>query len=248
MKIAVVEDNIDLLQEMVFMLQHHGHEARGATDGVVLERLMTEDAPDLVLLDVGLPGEDGFTIADRLRHRQPAPGVVMLTARAGLDDRVLGLQSGADHYLVKPVDRRELLAVLERVFTRVSAANTGMPPAAAAATTAATAAPGDGAARQPMWVLDGTQLRIASPLGGSAALTAGEHRVLLHLVQSLCRPVARSALLAQLGREDNDLARRSLEVKISRLRKKLRDINDGEAPLRAEWGEGYVFAERCRVV
>jgi DNA-binding response OmpR family regulator len=241
MKIVIVEDNIDLLQEMLFMLQHHGHSVRGATCGEEMDRHLAEEAADMVLLDVGLPGEDGFDIARRLHALNPAPGVVMLTARASVNDRVLGMQCGADHYLVKPVDRRELLAVLDRVHVRLQRGERVT--SASGPQTAAAETP-DGAG----WTLDAAQLRILSPRGGTAELSARERVVLEALALAQGQPVARSALLAALGRSESVRDQRALEVKISRLRKKLRDINAGEAPLRAEWGSGYVFAERCRVI
>lgn len=255
MKIIVVEDNVDLLQEMMFMLQHYGHSVRGATCGEDLDRQIADARPDMVVLDVGLPGEDGFAIAECLHRLQPAPGVVMLTARASVEDRVQGLRFGADHYLVKPVDRRELLAVLDRVHLRVrggdARAVVEADPVASVRDDANareqrdTARP---AAAALSWALDGAQLRIASPLGETVELSAREHQLLLALVRAGGRPVARSVLLKALGRGDGEADERALEVKVSRLRKKLRDINAGEAPLRAEWGAGYVFAERCRVI
>lgn len=244
MKIIIVEDNIDLLQEMMFMLERHGHDVRGATCGEELNRHLAEDMTDMVLLDVGLPGEDGFLIATRIHRLRPSPGIIMLTARAALEDRVQGLQCGADHYLVKPVDRRELLAVLDRVHLRLQRGQTAVAVDTAPSIDSLDTPPDT---NMGSWTLDGAKLRIFSPLGESVELNTREHLVLKVLALAHGQPVPRSALLSALGRGDGLPDQRALEVKISRLRKKLRDINAGEAPLRAEWGAGYIFAERCRV-
>lgn len=246
MKIIVVEDNLDLLQELVFMLQHRGHKVRGAATGAELDRHLANDLPDIVLLDVCLPDEDGFGIAERLRRLQPQLGVVMLTGRGSVEDRVRGLKCGADHYLVKPVDRRELLAVLDRMSRRLMRVEDVSEPASGATQRSSEDAPEF--TSRPTWALDSRQLRIYGPLGRMVELTARELDILLTLIYADGRPVARKLLLESLGRGDGEADQRALEVKVSRLRRKLREINAGEAPLRAEWGAGYVFAERCQVI
>lgn len=194
MRIIVVEDNVDLLQEMMFMLQHHGHAVRGAACGADLDRQIADERPDMVVLDVGLPGEDGFAIAERLHRLQPAPGVVMLTARASVEDRVQGLRCGADHYLVKPVDRRELLAVLDRVLLRLRGADVrALVEADAAAGVRDDANTHEQryaacpSAAALSWALDGAQLRIASPLGETVELSAREHQLLVKQRAKLSR-------------------------------------------------------------
>src|SRR5690606_8788613 len=104
-RVIVVEDNKDLREEIVFHLRHAGHEAVEAGDGRALDAaLATGPKPEVVVLDIGLPGEDGFSIATRLRRDHPCIGIVMLTARGLIDDKLQGLSLGADAYLVKPVD------------------------------------------------------------------------------------------------------------------------------------------------
>lgn len=230
MKIVIVDKDGALQRETRPMLERHGHRVRVAACGGELERLLAKEAAEMVVVDVDLCGGDGCAIATRLHRLELVPGVVMLSARASVDDRVHGLRCGADHYLTKPVDRRELLAVLERVHLRLQHAR------------------GAAAATRADWLLHAAHLRIRSPLGEAAELTSRESLVLQTLAQAGGKPVARTALLSAFGRSQDEVGQRALEVKISRLRKKLRDINAGEAPLRAEWGAGYVFAERCRVI
>src|SRR5690606_2100697 len=111
--------NPDLLDELAFHLRRQGHGVAALPDGVALDAHLAGAEVDVLVLDLGLPGEDGLSIARRLRRTQPGIAIAMLTARGQLDDRLLGLNSGADIYLVKPVDMRELSAVVESLYRRV---------------------------------------------------------------------------------------------------------------------------------
>lgn len=120
-RIAVVDDEEGLRGPIVDYLRLEGYDAVGASGGPELDALMAEAPVDLVILDVNMPGEDGFSIARRLRAAGPV-GIVMLTAKSGLVDRVVGLEIGADDYLGKPFDLRELLARVRSVMRRLNAA------------------------------------------------------------------------------------------------------------------------------
>lgn len=117
--IAVVEDNEDLRDEVVFHLGRMGHCVTGLPDGTALDRHLASQPADVLVLDLGLPGEDGVSIARRLAVSHPRLAIAMLTARGQLEDRLVGLESGADIYLVKPVDMRELSAVCESLYRRL---------------------------------------------------------------------------------------------------------------------------------
>ena len=117
--IAVVEDNEDLRDEVVFHLGRMGHCVTGLPDGTALDRHLASQPTDVLVLDLGLPGEDGVSIARRLAVSHPRLAIAMLTARGQLEDRLVGLESGADIYLVKPVDMRELSAVCESLYRRL---------------------------------------------------------------------------------------------------------------------------------
>ena len=125
-RILVVDDEPDLRRPVVEYLQMEGFDAQEADGGAALDALLAERPADLVILDVNMPGEDGFSIARRLRAAGPI-GIIMLTAKTGLVDRVVGLEIGADDYVAKPFDLRELLARVRAVFRRLHAA----PPTAA---------------------------------------------------------------------------------------------------------------------
>ena len=110
--VVVVEDERDLREEVVDFLTGSGLAVRGAANGAELERLLGDEPADVVVLDLGLPSEDGISIAARLQTRPGAPGIDMMTARGRVEERILGYQTGADIYLVKPVDYGELVAAI----------------------------------------------------------------------------------------------------------------------------------------
>ena len=178
------------------------------------------------MLDLGLPVEDGLVIAHRLRQQQPGLGIVILTARGSLDDRLAGLEEGADAYLVKPIDMRELVATLHSVRRRQTAA----------------ASPSEA------WSLTPDTLSIRSPAGDAIALTATEMDLLKCLAAAAPEPVSREALAAAMGHPEPDFDYRRLEVAFSRLRKKIETATAGESPIRAARGRGYVFAAPVRLL
>ena len=204
MKIIVVEDNLDLQQEITYLLNKSGHEARGAGSAIELDRLMNEQAAEVLILDVGLPGEDGLSIARRMGNRQDL-GIIMLTARGTDDDHIKGLEGGADNYLVKPVNRRLLLAALERIQQRIQ--------------------PSLGS---DVWLLDKREHLLISPTGMKVELTDSELVMLETMVHNNGKPASRRKLVEALGFDYMSYDERRIEVKLSRLRKKIRDCS--------EWG------------
>lgn len=228
-RVAVVEDNTDLREEVLFQLRHAGREAIGVGDGAALDALLREQDIDIVVLDLGLPGEDGMAIASRLRRDSGMDlGIVMLTARGALDDRVEGLETGADAYLVKPVEMRELLAVIGSVERRLAAS-------AAAPFSSST------------WKLDTVRRELVSIGGKSVTLTDTEFRLVERLVQVSPAVASRRELAEAMGESDFlQFDERRLEAAISRLRRKLQE-ETGEAPLRSARGRGYVFAAQVRM-
>lgn len=225
-RIVVVEDNEDLLDEVLFHLgRHAGYHVTGVSDGQALEAHLAREETDIVVLDLGLPGEDGLAIAQRLKQRANL-GIIMLTARGSLDDRIEGLNSGADVYLVKPVDMRELAAVVESVYRRLPAQ------------------PAD----DPGWVLFPTRWELRTPDGTMLTLTSSENRVLHALAEAGGETVSRQELVAAQGKSGLDFDFRHLESIISRMRRKLAPYAGSEkSPLRAARGIGYAFIDRIYV-
>lgn len=224
-RIIVVEDNADLREEVLFQLQHAGHVAEGAADATAMDALLARGAWDIALVDIGLPGEDGLSIARRLR-RDTAMGIVMLTARGGLADRVQSLSEAADAYLVKPVEMPELLAVVASLERRMA------PP------------PAD----TPAWLLDVARRELRAPDGRAVPLTETEFRLMGAMAWAFPEVATRRALAGALGEEDFvNFDERRLEAAISRLRRKL-ESGTGESPLRSARGRGYVFAAPVRIL
>lgn len=227
-RIAVVEDNVDLRDELVFHLSRQGHEATGLGDGRALDAHLASKPADVLVLDLGLPGEDGLSIAERVRRSHPQLAVAMLTARGQLEDRVLGLKTGADIYLVKPVDMRELSAVVESLHRRVHRG--AAPPAERAA-----------------WRLDRYTLELVSPQQRSVMLTPTEFELMHELAESAPDPVTRAQLAKAIGHPEPDFDYRRLETSLSRLRRKIETRCEEASPLRSARNVGYVFAAPIRV-
>ncbi len=119
LNILVVEDNDSLREATVDFLNAHGHIAQGVVNAEDVDDTPTRDVPDLYLIDVNLPGENGFSLAQRIRQSQPGAGIVLMTARAQLNDRLDGYHHGADNYLIKPVEQLELLACIRSLAFRL---------------------------------------------------------------------------------------------------------------------------------
>lgn len=212
----IVEDDRDLAGELHFFLQRHGFPAELAHQGADVDPWVREHRAGVVLLDLGLPDEDGIEVARRLSAWADLR-VVMLTARSTIDDRIEGFRAGADVYLTKPVDLRELLAVVQRVSGRVPAA--------------------EGA-----WRLQVRQLVLQSPDGQDLSVTAQELSFLELLAGSPEQGADRRRIEQQLwGSQQIDTDRR-LEVMVARLRKKLREHCGSDELLKTRWRGGYQLA------
>src|SRR6266480_7343074 len=123
--IVVVEDEATQRDLLVGYLSRHGYRVSGLDDGRALRRLVERELPSLVMLDIGLPGEDGFVLARWLRERSGRVGIIMVTAATDTVDRVVGLETGADDYIAKPFEPRELLARVKSVLRRVTGSGAG---------------------------------------------------------------------------------------------------------------------------
>jgi DNA-binding response OmpR family regulator len=222
-RILVVEDNPDLLDDVVFELRHAGFEVQGAVSGAACRRLVASFEPHVLVLDLGLPDEDGLALARWLRTTRPQLGIVMLTARTSLRERLAGHEGGADHYLCKPVDAEELVAVLHSLERRLRLSDL------------------------PAWSLDLQQLQLRDPGGHVSALNAVEARILATLARVPLRQANRRELVEALGEDWLLYDERRLEAVMSRLRRKIAEATGGEAPLRTLRGFGYGFLETLRV-
>ena len=229
--IAVLDDEVDITQLLAGYLQAQGFRVTQLHSGAALMHTLREDAPALVLLDLGLPGEDGFSIARQLREHWHG-GLVLVTGRGDAVDQVVGLEVGADDYVTKPFDLRELLARIKAVLRRLS------PPSPSPA-----AAPS--AARRRLcfagWVLDLGARRLSDAQGQHVALTSGEFDLLCTFAQHPGRVLSRDFLLeATRGREAAPFDR-TIDVQVGRLRKKLEPDAVEPHIIKSVRGAGYIL-------
>ncbi len=187
--------------------------------------LIDSEKPDLVLLDVMLPGKDGFEICREVRRRGQLP-VIMLTARDDVIDRVSGLELGADDYITKPFEPRELVARINTILRRSGAGQ------------AATAT--DGTLRFEGLEIDPSQ-RAVRAAGEEVNLTSMEYELLLLLASHPGQKMSRDEILNKLKGIDANILTRSVDIMISRLRQKLKDTEKPGRLIQTAWGYGYVF-------
>ena len=243
--IAVLDDEVDITQLLADYLRGHGYRVTPLHNGHSLMALMPLDPPALVLLDLGLPGEDGFLIARQLREHWRC-GLVIVTGRGDPVDKVVGLEVGADDYVTKPFDLRELLARIKAVLRRLSPENlpgelrsiTG-----SAVPTQAPAAPDTPSRKLRFagWQLDTAARRLTDPNGLEVALTGGEFDLLRAFAQHAGRVLSRDFLMEQTrGREAGPFDR-TIDVQVGRLRKKLEPDTQEPQLIKSVRGAGYIL-------
>ncbi len=234
--LAVLDDEVDITQLLATYLGNHGFRVSQVHSGKALMELMARDAPALVLLDLGLPGEDGFSIARALREHWRC-GLVIVTGRGDAVDKVVGLEVGADDYVTKPFDLRELLARIKAVLRRLTPASA--PPAPAPAEPAASTS-----LRFAQWQLDTAARRLLDPSGAEVALTAGEFDLLTTLVTHPGRVLSRDFLLVHTRGRDGGPFDRTIDVQIGRLRRKVEADPDNPQIIKSVRGAGYILVPR----
>ncbi len=229
--LAIAEDEPDLRDALADYFGAAGFEVIAAGDGPALRAALQDRPVHVAILDITMPGEDGLSIARWLKSRGPV-GVIMATALGRPIDRVVGLDIGADDYVVKPYDLRELLARVRAVIRRLGDDLDATRPAPPAPT-----AP---ALRLGPLTLDPDRRELRGPDGRSAVLSAAEHAVLQALLARPGRTVSRAALADACGLKPDVTGERSIDVRILRLRKKISalDLSAGDH-LQTIRGEGY---------
>jgi two-component system OmpR family response regulator len=231
--IAVLDDEVDITRLLATYLSSHGFRISQFHSGRALMAAMPADPPALVLLDLGLPGEDGFAIARQLREHWQC-GLVIVTGRGDAVDKVVGLEVGADDYVTKPFDLRELLARIKAVLRRTSAA---VAPKAAAAPTA----PSGSRLRFEGWLLDIGARRLSDTAGSEVALTGGEFDLLCTFVQHPGRVLSRDFLLETTRGREAAPFDRTIDVQVGRLRRKLEPDAAEPRIIKSVRGAGYLF-------
>jgi DNA-binding response OmpR family regulator len=221
--IIVVEDDADLRTQMVAYLSLSGFRVSGVGSAAELYRRMAVENFGVIILDLRLPDEDGLSVAAHVRTHA-GTGIIMVTARSQVEDRVRGREAGADAYLTKPVDMRELVAAVKSLFRRLGQ---GAPPAPAAA----------------HWRLNKSAFTLSAPGGGEIAVTPNEMALLWELAAAAGTVVGRGRLLGVLGYDPDDVGNRNLDAALRRLRLKVAERMGVSLPIRTVHSIGYLLSE-----
>lgn len=224
-RLAVVEDDRDLCDSLVEFLAAYGFPVWGVHSGEALYERLVENPADVVVLDVQLPGADGFQVAKTLQGQ--AIGIVMLTARGTLADRLNGLSSGADTYLVKPIDLVELAANIDAVARRLVRQVVQT------------------ATNEAAWRLEQENWHIVSPDGQSLSLTGKEFALLRYLAEAKGAVMNKARLATLIDGYSCDTGPNRLDVLLCRLRKKAEQTLGRKLPVKAVNGQGYALTVRC---
>ena len=225
-RILVVDDDPGIREVLTEYLSQHGYLTEGAATAAEMDRALAARPPDLIVLDLMMPGEDGLSVCRRVSGKG-GPPIVMLSAMGEDTDRIIGLELGADDYLAKPCNPRELLARVRAVLRRPREAGETEGPCLAFAG----------------WRLDLMRRELTRPDGRTTTLSAGEFALLRAFAERPGRIMTRDQLLERARGSDADVFDRAMDVQISRLRKKL-DDGSGLEMIQTLRGEGYMFDVR----
>ena len=229
--ILVVDDDREIRSLLAEYLQQQGYRITAVADGKGLRHAMAASHPDLVILDLMLPGEDGLTLCRELRAKSDLP-VIMLTARGDETDRIVGLELGADDYVAKPFSPRELLARIKSVLRRARALPENLKQQDAEA----------GLFRFAGWTLDAATRNLTSPDGVVVALSGTDFRLLKIFVDHPNRVLTRDQLIDLMLSRDAGPYDRAIDVQVSRLRQRLGEDAREPVIIKTVRGQGYVFA------
>jgi len=238
-KILIVDDDVELQDLLTRYLTEQGYSTLAVGDGEAMDNWLDQNIPDLIILDMMLPGEDGLSLARRIRHRASTP-IIILSARGEELDRIIGLEVGADDYLSKPFNPRELLARIRAVLRRpLSNSLTGD---SADHDSVETSQPVMSEKRVQFgeFILN-LETRILWRNDSEIELTSGEMELLIVLATHPNRVLNRDQLMALLNVGDSDNFDRSIDVRITRLRRKLESSGTKPRYIRTVWGQGYRF-------
>ena len=226
--ILVVDDHKDIRDLLARYLDQNGLRVTAAADAVAARRVLKAAAIDLVVLDIMMPGEDGLSLCRHLREATTIP-VILLTAMAEETDRVVGLEIGADDYVTKPFNPRELLARIKAVLRRAHS----LPPGRDV--------PASGQIRFDRWTLDLDRREVVDADGVVTPLSTGEFRLLAVFVEHPGRVLSRDQLLDLTRGRAATVFDRSIDNQVSRLRKKIESDPRNPTLIKTVWGGGYSF-------
>ena len=223
--ILIVEDDEVTRAKLSGYLETTGHRVSEAADGRSMREVLARDPADLILLDINLPGEDGLELTRQIRSRSDV-GIILVTGRIDEVDRIVGLEIGADDYVTKPFNPRELLARVKTVLRRTTTSGREAPPVK----------------RFAGWTFDSITRRLESPAGDRVPLTRAEYELLLAFVERPGIVLSRDRLLNQITHRSMDPTDRTIDVLVRRLRKKVETDPSNPELIVTAHGEGYIFA------
>jgi two-component system phosphate regulon response regulator OmpR len=227
-KILVVDDDVRLRDLLTRYLTEQGFAVSALADASHLDKKLQRDPPHLIVLDLMLPGEDGLSVCRRLRGAGESVPIIMLTAKGEDVDRIVGLEMGADDYLPKPFNPRELVARIHAVLRRH---NDGLAPGAPTS---------EGRVAFGMHILD-MAARTLERDGDKTVLTTGEFSLIKVFVQHPRQPLAREKLMLLARGRDHEVFDRAIDVQVSRLRKLVEPDPANPRYIQTVWGFGYVY-------
>ena len=234
--LLVVEDEATQRQMLTEYLSRQGLRLAAVPNGTLMREAIQAELPQLVLLDVGLPGEDGFVLARWLRERHPHLGIIMVTGATDMVDRIVGLETGADDYVTKPFDTRELLARIKSLLRRTEA-----PPSDAPSAPSPAAVLPEHMVRLDGCTFDRQRRLLVGPDGATQPLTATEFDLLDLFCKHPNRPLTREWLLETTSARDYDSSDRSIDLRVTRLRRKIETDPEHPQSLRTVRGVGYML-------
>jgi two-component system OmpR family response regulator len=226
--ILVVDDDRDIRASLAEYLRTRGLRVSVAADSREMDRLLATTQPDLIVLDIMMPGEDGLSVCRRLQESSQVP-VILLTALTESTDRIVGLELGADDYVAKPFDPRELVARIKSVLRRSQM----LPPKQRR---------GKGLVRFDRWRFDFARQELLGADDVAVKLSSGEHLLLASLIEHAGVALTRDQLLDLTKGREAQLFDRSIDNQISRLRRKVEADPRNPRIIVTQWGGGYVFA------
>lgn len=227
--ILVVEDEPSLRSDLVEYLAMRGFTVEGVGTARELRAAFDAVPPAIVILDIGLPDGNGFELAKDIRARSDC-GIIMLTALGEADDRIRGFESGADIYLVKHSSLREIEATVQSLMRRLQDPQSRV----------ANQAPDQ-------WLLNRSTWNLVAPNRTEVKLTATELAFVTALLEKAGQPCTREELAALLARPQTSWDNRHLDAVVNRLRRKIKDYAQIEAPIRMIYGRGYAFSAPARI-
>jgi two-component system OmpR family response regulator len=228
-RLLIVDDDADIRTLLAEQLGKAGFIVSTAANGAEMRQALEREHVDLIVLDLNLPREDGLTLCRDLRARSGLP-VIMLTARSGPIDRIVGLEMGADDYVPKPFEPRELVARIRNVLRRAGAAPEPLE------------ATGTGRASFGVWTFDLEKRHLVDESGRVVSLSSAEYRLLRAFVAEPNRVLTREHLVARSSGKPYESQQRAIDLQISRLRHKLGDDTAESQLIKTVRNEGYVLA------